>query len=345
MGFLAMRVRSSSHVPSQTLHRLASIARRDGTADGTDPLSGPSTRLAPERAHDAWGHRTCIESVPKPAGRVNRTFTAAPAQYDVVQPTSRQASTASDADLAHLPSPPAPGDDDGWALFLDVDGTLLDFAHHPDAVEVDAQLHEDLARVRTRLGGALALLSGRPLSQLDQLFDWRAHAAAGLHGAELRTPDGRELVTGDDPAFGEFRDRAQALVAEAPEVVLEDKRRALALHYRHAPGAQLAAERIARTLLRETGDRYVVQHGDQVVELKPAGVDKGRALEALMQVAPFRGRRPWMLGDDLTDEDAFHRVNAMGGTSVIVGNRRPTVAGCALDNPTAVRAWLHALAT
>lgn len=272
---------------------------------------------------------------------MNRTFTAAPAQYRIVQPTSRQASSARHADL---PSPPSPCDDDGWALFLDVDGTLLDFAHHPDAVEVDAQLHDDLARVRTRLDGALALLSGRPLSQLDRLFDWHGHAAAGVHGAEVRTPDGREHIIGEDPAFPEVRDRALALVAEAPAVVLEDKRRALALHYRHAPGARLAAERIARTLLRETGERYVVQHGDQVVELKPAGVDKGRALEALMQAAPFRGRRPWMLGDDLTDEDAFHRVNAMAGINVIVGERRPTVAGCALDNPAAVRAWLHALA-
>jgi trehalose 6-phosphate phosphatase len=244
-----------------------------------------------------------------------------------------------------LPSPPPPCGDEGWALFLDVDGTLLDFAQHPDAVEVDARLHDDLARVRTRLGGALALLSGRPLSQLDRLFDWHAHAAAGLHGAELRTPDGRELVSGHDPAFDQIRDRARVLVAEAPGVILEDKRRALALHYRHAPGARLAAERVARTLLRETGGRYVVQHGDQVVELKPAGVDKGRALEALMQTAPFRGRRPWMLGDDLTDEDAFHRVNALGGTSVIVGSRRPTVAGYALDEPAGVRAWLHGVAS
>lgn len=243
-----------------------------------------------------------------------------------------------------LPAPPRPGDDDGWALFLDVDGTLLDFARRPDAVEVDARLHDDLARVRTRLGGALALLSGRPLSQLDQLFDWRTHAAAGLHGAELRTPDGRETITGEDPGFGQLRERALALVADVPGALVEDKRRALALHYRDAPAARPVVERVARTLLRETGERYVVQHGDQVVELKPAGVDKGRALEALMQAAPFRGRRPWMLGDDLTDEDAFHRANAMGGTSVIVGKRRPTVAGCTLDSPAAVRAWLHALA-
>lgn len=275
---------------------------------------------------------------------VNRPFTRAPAQYAVVQPTFRQAPTARDADIGPLPAPPAPGGDDGWALFLDVDGTLLDFARHPDEVEVAEHLHDDLDRLRVRLQGAVALLSGRSLAQLDSLFDWRAHAAGGLHGAELRTPDGEQHFTGDEDSFAQVRARAARLVDEVPGLVLEDKLRALALHYRHAPGARQAAERVAQALLRDTGDRYVAQRGDQVIELKPAGVDKGRALEALMQIAPFRGRRPWMLGDDLTDEDAFHRVNAMGGTSVIIGDRRPTAARCAIASPAAVRAWLHALA-
>ncbi len=247
-------------------------------------------------------------------------------------------------DIATLPAPPPPGCDDGWALFLDVDGTLLDFARHPDDVEVAAQLHEDFARMHTRLRGAVALLSGRPLSQLDRLFDWHGHDAAGLHGAELRMPDGLEHITGDDDAFAEVRARAAALVAEAKGVALEDKQRALALHFRHAPGARTAAERIADTLLRDTENRYAVQRGDQVVELKPAGVDKGRALEALMHAAPFRGRHPWMLGDDLTDEDAFRHVNVCDGTSVIVGDRRPTAASYALADPAEVRAWLHTLA-
>lgn len=243
-----------------------------------------------------------------------------------------------------LPAPPLPGDDGGWALFLDVDGTLLDFARHPDEVEVAAHLHDDLARLRVRLGGAVALLSGRSLAQLDALFEWRDAAAAGLHGAELRMPGGEVHFTGDKDSFAGVRARAAALVDQAPGLVLEDKIRALALHYRHAPQARHAAEQVANTLLRGTGDRYVVQRGDHVIELKPAGVDKGRALESLMRIAPFRGRRPWMLGDDLTDEDAFHRVNAMGGTSVIIGNRRPTAARCSIASPAAVRAWLHALA-
>src|SRR5699024_4550105 len=119
----------------------------------------------------------------------------------------------------------------------------------PDGVTVDAQLHDDLARIRTRLGDAVALLSGRPLAEIDALFGWQPRAAAGLHGAELRTPDGRECVTGNRDGFDQLRARADALVAAAQGVFVEDKRRALALHYCDAPGAREAAERIGRALL------------------------------------------------------------------------------------------------
>jgi trehalose 6-phosphate phosphatase len=249
------------------------------------------------------------------------------------------------ADIAtDLPAPPETGADSGWALFLDVDGTLLDFACRPDEVHVEPRLHDDLAQLHASLGGALALLSGRRLSQLDALFDWKHRVAAGLHGAELRAPDGSLRITGDDGAFTRVRSRAAALAGATSGVILEDKTLALALHYRHAPAARDAAERIAQTLLREAGDDYALQRGDHVFELKPAGVDKGRALAALMHEAPFRGRTPWMLGDDLTDEDAFRHANANGGISVIVGARRPTGARYALEDPAAVRAWLHALA-
>ena len=248
------------------------------------------------------------------------------------------------ADIAtDLPAPPETGVDAGWALFLDVDGTLLDIACHPDDVHVEPRLHDDLARLHANLGGALALLSGRRLSQLDALFGWTHNVAAGLHGAELRVPDGSVRITGDDDAFAQVRLRAAALVAATRGVVLEDKGLALGLHYRHAPAARDAAERIAQSLLQDAGDHYALQRGDHVFEVKPAGMDKGRALAALMRDAPFRGRTPWMLGDDLTDEDAFRHANASGGISVIVGSRRPTDAHYALDDPAAVRAWLHAL--
>ena len=256
--------------------------------------------------------------------------------------TTRVSITGADI-AADLPAPPETGADTGWALFLDVDGTLLDIACHPDDVRVEPHLHDDLSRLHAHLGGALALLSGRTLSQLDALFDWNHRAAAGLHGAELRTPAGNERITGDATTFTRVRMRAAALVAATRGVILEDKRIALALHYRHAPAARDSAQHIAQTLLHEAGNHYALQRGDHVFELKPAGVDKGRALAALMQDSPFRGRTPWMLGDDLTDEHAFRHVNANGGISVIVGARRPTEAHHALDDPAAVRAWLHAL--
>ena len=244
-----------------------------------------------------------------------------------------------------LPAPPEPGADDGWALFLDVDGTLLDFASHPQGVRVDARLHDDLAGLRERLGGAVALLSGRTLEQIDALFDWRDHAAAGLHGAHLRYADGHTQQDDDHAAaLAHLRGFAAARVAELPGVLLEDKHHALALHYRNAPTQHETVELLAHELQQRAGGGYALQHGNHVIELKPAGSDKGSALTALMTEGPFRDRQPWMLGDDLTDEHAFEEANAQGGVSVIVGARRPTRANFALPDPTAARAWLHALA-
>lgn len=151
------------------------------------------------------------------------------------------------------PGPPAPGPDGEWALFLDVDGTLLDFAQEPGDVSVPAQLLDDVHRIHDRLQGAVALLSGRPLLQLDRLFAWHMRAAAGLHGDALRPPDARELACGDDGAMTRIRKQAASLAAAVPGIRLEDKQRALALHYRGAPAARARAERIAAALLRQPG--------------------------------------------------------------------------------------------
>jgi trehalose 6-phosphate phosphatase len=243
-----------------------------------------------------------------------------------------------------LSAPPDPGADDGWALFLDVDGTLLDFASTPQDVHVDARLHEDLASLRERLRGAVALLSGRSLQQIDQLFGWSDHAAAGLHGAQLRRADGSVREDDGETRIATLRALAEPRVDALPGVLLEDKRQALALHYRNAPNQREPVERLAKELLRHAGGGYALQHGNHVVELKPAGFDKGCALAALMESAPFRGRQPWMLGDDLTDEHAFEEANARGGVSVIVGARRPTQANFAVSDPAAVRIWLRGVA-
>jgi trehalose 6-phosphate phosphatase len=240
---------------------------------------------------------------------------------------------------------PPPADLARMALFLDIDGTLVDFAPHPDAVVVDAGLPSLLRRLHSQLGGALAPLSGRPLREVDSLLGLVETAAAGGHGAELRDARDRMLVAPSTSApIHRWGDRARQLLSAFSGVLVEEKPAGLALHYRNAPNAATAVKSAAHVLLREAGSDYALQEGNHVVELKPAGVDKGGAVARLMRCEPFAGRVPWMLGDDLTDEHAFACVNAQGGVSIIVGPRRPTAARYALDDPAAARHWLATLA-
>jgi trehalose 6-phosphate phosphatase len=251
--------------------------------------------------------------------------------------------TSAAADHDFLPPPPR-ADTAAIALFVDVDGTLLDIAARPDAVVVDASLPATLKRLKQHLRGALAPLSGRSLRDIDALLGLDG-AAAGLHGAELRGPGGAALAT---PILHEGLDAARQRAIDAAAtiagVLVEDKGGAIALHYRAAPDAELAVRRAAIAMLDAAGDGYELLHGKCVIELKPASADKGAALAALMTIAPFAGRTPWMIGDDATDEDAFAEVNAERGVSIVVGPRRPTVARHALAGPAAARAWLAALA-
>jgi trehalose 6-phosphate phosphatase len=252
-------------------------------------------------------------------------------------------SSAPSAAAEHDVPPPPRADVAPLALFVDVDGTLLDFAARPDAVVVDAALPATLQRLKRRLSGALAPVSGRPLREVDALLGLDG-AAAGLHGAELRASDGFAL---EAPIASERLDAARRQAARAasiPGVLVEDKRNALALHYRAVPDAELDVRRIASAMLDAAGDGYELLHGAFVFELKPSNVDKGTAVAALMRVAPFAGRAPWVIGDDVTDEDAFAEANARGGVSIIVGSRRPTAARYGLPGPAAARDWLAALA-
>ncbi|MGA8277637.1 MAG: trehalose-phosphatase [Rhodanobacteraceae bacterium] len=246
---------------------------------------------------------------------------------------------------AALPLPP-PASARTIALFLDLDGSLLDFADHPDAVDVTPAMRRLLLRLHRTLDGAFALLSGRSLAQIDALFDLPDIAAAGLHGIEHH--DGSHAARGHlqgeagSGCIAALVGRARDAAAKLDGVVLEEKGSALALHYRGASHAGAAVNRIAHELLAAAGSGYELQHGNHVVELKPSGGDKGDALATFMGSEPFAGRVPWMIGDDLTDEHAFERANALGGVSVIVGKRRPTAAHYGLREPAAVRAWLAA---
>lgn len=241
-------------------------------------------------------------------------------------------------DEPQRPRPPAPADD--WALFLDVDGCLLDFADRPDAVAVPDSLRASLAALATRLDGALALVSGRSLATLDALFAPLRLPAAGLHGLERRTVDGQVAASPSPaPLLEKVRNDARRIASEYPGALVEDKGPALALHWRQAPDAAEPLGRFAETVLPWLRG-YRLQPGDHVVELRPAAADKGDAIAAFMEEAPFAGRRAVFAGDDLTDEHGFAVVEELGGLSVLVGGRKGSSARHGLRDPADLRAWL-----
>jgi len=233
---------------------------------------------------------------------------------------------------------------DDWALFLDVDGTLLKIAATPAAVSVPARTIELLERVQRRLAGALALVSGRRVADLDALFAPLRLPAAGAHGAERRDASGRyhaeELGSALDPA----RRLLSAWADEHRGTLLEDKGVALALHYRAAPALEEAARAAVAAAAAAAGPSFHVQDGKKVFEIKVGGHGKGAAIAQFMSEAPFAGRLPVFVGDDLTDEDGFEVVNHLGGHSIAVGVNRDTHARWHLADESEVLRWLETFA-
>jgi trehalose 6-phosphate phosphatase len=229
-----------------------------------------------------------------------------------------------------------------WAFFLDVDGTLIDIATKPDAVRVTEEHRSLLRALQDATQGAVALVSGRPVDGIDALFAPLTLPAAGQHGIERRDASGR---------VHHFPVRQEALRATAPQllafagthpgIVLEDKGASLALHYRQAPHLAGEVEALMNALCAQLGRGVEVQHGKMVVELKPAGRNKGTAVEEFMRESPFAGRTPVFIGDDLTDEHGFVAVNRLGGHSAKVGDGS-TNAQWHFSSTAAVRAWLKA---
>ncbi|WP_369979880.1 trehalose-phosphatase [Xanthomonas bundabergensis] len=238
--------------------------------------------------------------------------------------------------------PPPPRLDDACALFLDVDGTLIAFADRPDGVHLLPEVREAIGRLSARLGGALALVSGRPLAQLDALFAPLRLPAAGLHGHELRSDSNARAAMPADTSqwLHGLHQRAAHLRQAHPGVLVEDKGASLALHWRAAPDAGPQVIAFAQQQI-DALPGYRLQPGDHVVEFVPEGSDKGQALTTLLQHPPFRGRRPVFVGDDLTDEFGFAAANRHGGWSVLVGTRADSAATFALPDTHGVHAWLR----
>lgn len=224
------------------------------------------------------------------------------------------------------------------ALLLDLDGTLLDIAPTPDAVRVPPGLIQHLQRLRDRLGGALAVISGRPVEQVDMLLAATATAVSGEHGGALRASLGGAIERPDLPSPPPaWISTAETLVARHPGALLERKARGFVAHYRLAPTAGPVLHDALAALIAPRREEFLLLRAHMAWEIRPAGTDKGTALRAIMARAPFAGRRPIFIGDDVTDEDAITAAIALGGA----GLRVPEHFG----TPGYVRAWLTAAAT
>ena len=229
-----------------------------------------------------------------------------------------------------------------WAIFLDIDGTLLELCDRPSSVVADADLKALLRILIDRAHGAVALISGRSVGDIERLFSPLPVLAAGQHGTERRDVHGR-LHRHAVPHSG-LRHAASVLAQYARErrgLLLEDKGLALALHYRNAPQCEPETAALMRTLVTELGSQFELQQGKMVWELKPSGRDKGSVIGEFMREPPFAGRTPVFIGDDQTDEFGFEIVNRLGGHSVKVGEGA-SAARWRLAQATDVRAWLGA---
>jgi len=231
------------------------------------------------------------------------------------------------------------------AYFLDLDGTLVEIAQHPRAVRIDPDLRALIAELHSASAGALALISGRPIDDIDRLFEPTRLPAAGQHGAERRDAAGRSHVHAvDSRALDQLRAAARHWCDDHPGMMIEDKGLSLALHFRQAPEMMQPIALRVRERLQDMADEFHVLPGKMVLEIKPSGRDKGRAIREFLAETPFSERIPVFIGDDVTDEYGFAAVNALGGISIKVGSG-PSVARWRLADVTAVRRWLQAAAS
>jgi trehalose 6-phosphate phosphatase len=235
---------------------------------------------------------------------------------------------------------PKPGEK-SWALFLDVDGTLVEIAAEPNAVHVDDRLVKLLTALRHKLDGAVALVSGRTIATLDHLFSPLLLPTAGNHGLERRTSGGdvnRPQAVAEMPAI---HDAFASFVAQHAGTLLEDKTLSMAIHFRNRPELEAEATDLAENLVADSGKNLFLQKGKKLVEIRPGQGDKGTAIADFLAEAPFSGRLPVFIGDDITDETGFELVNQRGGHSIRVGNDVTTAARYHVADVTGVIRWLE----
>ena len=237
---------------------------------------------------------------------------------------------------------PTPRSD--WALFLDIDGTLIEHADHPEGITIPQDLPALLAQLQTTFAGAVALVSGRTIEWMDRRFDPTRLAASGQHGAELRLdPHGPSVALAIPPWRKRLEEELTAALEAWPGVYLEHKPLSLAVHYRAVPQYELAVKGKVAIIANGLGSNIELMAGRNVIEIRQAGLTKGTAVKRFLETSPFAGRLPVFVGDDVTDEDGFGAVKAAGGLAVAVGPRPTDQADFRFDGPKEVRSWLASL--
>ncbi|ESZ23592.1 trehalose-6-phosphate phosphatase [Mesorhizobium sp. L2C084A000] len=227
-----------------------------------------------------------------------------------------------------------------WALFLDIDGTLLEHAEHPDAVSVSDELRSLLQGLDRKLDGALAFITGRSVAAVDHLFQPLKLRAAGLYGLEHRLLPGDDVEVADEPAdIAALADEIEAELGRG--AYIERKGRVLAIHTRAAPHLLPRATQLVEQALATLPKGYRVVAGNAGVELLPLEAAKGAAIRRFMEIAPFAGRRPVFLGDDTSDENGFETINDAGGISIRVKPPAHTTARYGLAGVVETLAWLR----
>ncbi|AZV21248.1 MULTISPECIES: trehalose-phosphatase [unclassified Mesorhizobium] len=227
-----------------------------------------------------------------------------------------------------------------WALFLDIDGTLLEHAEHPDAVSVSDELRSLLQGLDRKLNGALAFITGRSVSAVDHLFQPLKLRAAGLYGLEHRLLPDDDVEIADEPAdIAALADEIEAELGRG--AYIERKGRVLAIHTRAAPHLLPRATQLVEQALAGLPKGYRVVAGNAGVELLPLEAAKGAAIRRFMEIAPFAGRRPVFLGDDTSDENGFETINDAGGISIRVKPPAQTTAQYGLAGVAETLAWLR----
>ena len=237
-----------------------------------------------------------------------------------------------------LPHPPSLRITPETSLFLDFDGTLVDIAARPDQVQVARTLPGLIESLSDRLGGRLALISGRALEALDGMLGPINVAMAGSHGGEFRPAGSSEVQALAAPLPEGIAQGLSRFARENGGLLIERKPFSMAVHYRDHPGLRDALLTAARDLARNCGAG--ITEGKMVIEVVMPGSDKGSAVAKFMAMPLFAGTRPYFVGDDVTDEDAFRAVTRFDGGGILVGSMRDTAAHWRLDSVQSVHAWL-----